>query len=605
MKKHKPSQQRKQVNPAIRSGSSHQWTVLQGIVDALTPSLGSDLVSNLNSIIRARDMDAYLSLSSEWGLQSKNPLVSSISTKCAELLVVSVMRKYTPDGDNPEHERKAFASVRDTDQVCGAYTKFRNQRRDLPPSPLMKRVREVAKKILGVLPNDIQTHIDCRHGPGSSTSLAKKNSSSYFKYDDWPYRCATRATPYLRDLISCDERWMSYLEDSYRERFEIPKYCILHWSQFWETVIVRDDYNKVTSVPKDVTKRRPIAIEPTGNILLQLGVDGFIRRSLKKWGIDLDDQSLNQRLAHRGSVMTGPLTPATVDLANASDTVSLGVCKDILPTDWYDYLLDIRSTYGIFPDGSRIRYRKISSMGNGYTFALESLVFFCFAFAVTEKYLGGCPRGHVAVFGDDLIVPEACVQHLVRSLKVYGFSVNTEKSFLTGPVKESCGTDWINGYNVRPVFFRKPLKRLTDIYSLRNRLRRWFTLKQGIYPTALDDLFLGWIGHTPPHIGPVSDDEFDTYWHSEHPVKGMWNNWRYSFSSVSSSYKERGGCNNFFLRSLMHPLKPNYRPKHEWSDITPNGSVFFVEDRSFVRYTIVRRTVPDWCGSYSLSLPWE
>lgn len=51
-------------------------------------------------------------------------------------------------------------------------------------------------------------------------------------------------------------------------------------------------------VPKDARTDRAIAVEPSINAYLQKAAGSVIRRSLRKWGLDLRDQSRNQRMAY-------------------------------------------------------------------------------------------------------------------------------------------------------------------------------------------------------------------------------------------------------------------------------------------------------------------
>jgi len=58
-------------------------------------------------------------------------------------------------------------------------------------------------------------------------------------------------------------------------------------------------------------------------------------------------------------------------------------------------------------------------------------------------------------------------------LEYLGFVANKRKTFWEGPFRESCGTDWFAGANVRPVFMTSPLDSWGRIYDLHNAsLRR-------------------------------------------------------------------------------------------------------------------------------------
>lgn len=202
--------------------------------------------------------------------------------------------------------------------------------------------------------------------------------------------------------------------------------------------------NSVTFVPKSAKTDRPIAVEPRWNIFMQKGVGSYIRRRLKHFGVNLDFQGLNQALAIYSS-RTGKY--ATIDLASASDTVSKEVVLALLPEPWLTILSALRSPEYTL-DGVTRRYHKWSSMGNGYTFELESLLFWALCSSVNED---------VAVYGDDLIVPTESFDLIVRVLEVCGFTVNTEKSFSSGPFRESCGQDAFNGVSVTPIYWKEPL----------------------------------------------------------------------------------------------------------------------------------------------------
>jgi len=76
----------------------------------------------------------------------------------------------------------------------------------------------------------------------------------------------------------------------------------------WFTIVPG---NKVVTVPKNSKTDRIIAIEPTMNMYIQKGLGGCIRNCLRRVGVDLNDQTKNQRLAREGS-LSGSL--CTLDL---------------------------------------------------------------------------------------------------------------------------------------------------------------------------------------------------------------------------------------------------------------------------------------------------
>jgi hypothetical protein len=115
--------------------------------------------------------------------------------------------------------------------------------------------------------------------------------------------------------------------------------------------------------------------------------------------------------------------------------------------------------------GKPILYEKFSSMGNGYTFALETLIFWALGKAV-NSLTGGVV---LSVYGDDIICSDCSAALLMEVLQWCGFVLNRDKSFVTGPFRESCGADWHTGTRVTPQYIRKASFRCTDVYLLLNR----------------------------------------------------------------------------------------------------------------------------------------
>lgn len=227
-----------------------------------------------------------------------------------------------------------------------------------------------------------------------------------------------------------------------------------HWDALDEIVPVPG--GKYASVPKTAKTDRSILVEPLVNSYLQKGIGAYIRQQLLVAGIDLSDQSFNQHLAHLGSV-TGEW--ATIDLASASDTISREVVKELLPCDWWLFLEDIRSQFAVLPDGREIYLQKFSSMGNGFTFELESLIFFAIASTLSKEL--------VQVYGDDIIVKSKDFPAVVLGLQHFGFSINSEKSFHEGLFRESCGRDYFGGIHVRPCYVNGLLS-FKELFRLHN-----------------------------------------------------------------------------------------------------------------------------------------
>jgi hypothetical protein len=295
--------------------------------------------------------------------------------------------------------------------------------------PYYERVFSSARRKIGkVLGDQLFKWTEfCDFGPGADGSTVSGMTSAYNKLST-PGCITGGAYPYLDTFASLTSLGRLFVGDVSARRLNVR--------------LARG--NTVTFVPKNAKTDRPIAVEPRWNIWMQKGVGRFLRNRLKLFGVNLDFQGLNQALAIYGS-RTGKY--ATIDLASASDTVAYEVVQALLPEPWLTIFSALRSpSYRL--DGEWKDYHKWSSMGNGYTFELESLIFWALCSSINED---------VAVYGDDLIVPTESYQQVVRVLEVCGFKVNTEKSFSSGCFRESCGTDAFDGETVTPIYWKDTL----------------------------------------------------------------------------------------------------------------------------------------------------
>lgn len=236
--------------------------------------------------------------------------------------------------------------------------------------------------------------------------------------------------------------------------------------------------SRLSFVPKTAEISRTIATEPVCNMLLQKGIGRVLERRLKQViGIDLTSQpDKNRVLARIGSY--GNNRFGTIDLSSASDSLSLGLANFMFPSQVMYWLETCRSPVTVLPDGSIVELHMVSSMGNAFTFPLQTLLFASLVYGVYRVMDISLSRpsihslGNFAVFGDDIIVMEKAYNLTVRMLSLCGFSVNVDKSFNDGLFRESCGHDYFCGVNVRGVYI-KQLVDMHDMYSAVNRLNNW------------------------------------------------------------------------------------------------------------------------------------
>jgi hypothetical protein len=223
--------------------------------------------------------------------------------------------------------------------------------------------------------------------------------------------------------------------------------------------------NKLVFVPKNAKTFRGICIEAHVLTLLQRAYGTYIVRRLALAGVDLSHgQSVNKSLAQFGS-LTGDVS--TTDVRAASDSLALGPVCTLLPEEWVEALVELRSPFTQLPTGRWVRLEKFSSMGNGFTFELESLIF-------TAAVLISKPKVW-AVYGDDLITDTQCTPQLHDDLRLLGFEVNTSKTFADGYFRESCGGDFHRGNDVTPPYLRNFPRTLGDWVHAHNQLRSYWS----------------------------------------------------------------------------------------------------------------------------------
>ena len=286
-------------------------------------------------------------------------------------------------------------------------------------------------------------------GPGASTSLKRRHGDAYYKFGAKTLDASGNTLPLVEALRL--------------------------WRPLWDFNVNYVPGNRLTTVPKNAKTDRVIAIEPDLNMFFQKGIGGVIRRRLRKVGLLLPDaQERNQALAKEGSI-GGSFS--TIDLSSASDTVSLELVRELLPPDWVAAIEHCRSPRCVLPSGEVITLQKVSSMGNGFTFELETLIFWALARTVTELH-GGEDR-RVLVYGDDIIVPTQAAGHLIDLLGKVGFTANEKKTFVTGPFRESCGKHYFNGTDVTPFYFRKPIETIPSLFVAANAVERFSRLSWG------------------------------------------------------------------------------------------------------------------------------
>lgn len=398
------------------------------------------------SVNTARSLTCYiLARNEEWAQYLALQLPDTLSPSFPDDYLVSEMMRKNPNLPNIQIDRKKVAMEKwyEAEENCSGTNELlcRYQEGLISFSPatetLITKTQRIIADVLGDLtPAKLRyTESKFRFGPGATSSCSGA--------DVVPSRKMTSRVDVTPQLYPY---WRSLLTST--------------WSRALPLDVSLKAANKVTFVPKDAKTDRAIAIEPHLNIYVQLGIGALLRRQLLLGGLDLDRQADSNRSAAGRAFRDGL---ATIDLSSASDTIACKLVELLLPHDWYCLLSLARTEFSEI-EGEEIKLNKFSSMGNGYTFELETLIFWALARASGDS-------ASVA-FGDDIILRQDCAPVLIHALKTLGFKVNERKTYLAGTFFESCGADFWCGDNVRPFYFKgKYNDTTTAVIRVANKIR--------------------------------------------------------------------------------------------------------------------------------------
>lgn len=349
-----------------------------------------------------------------------------------------------------DKKERALSKFRLAELQCReTNSRILNHRRDPIKSPYCSLLLAMSRKIdlvLGEFSSSEFTE-NASWGPGVSTSLKGSDVGAERKFQS-----ETGVTRELYPLLNAH----------------------LHaFSPLWvdrepetDSSLRQEVGNTVTTVPKNSKIDRVIAVEPGLNLFFQKSLGKMIRTRLRAFGVDLRHQTRNQLLSKLGS-STGHL--ATVDFSSASDTIAKRLVEEVLPPKWLSVLDILRSKFGKISETEVIKWEKFSSMGNGFTFELESLIFLCAALSCCDAV--GVDSQDVSVYGDDVIIPVAAYDLYAEFCTFLGFSINHQKSFSSGVFRESCGAHYFAGSDVKPIYLRKALIDARSSFKLANSVR--------------------------------------------------------------------------------------------------------------------------------------
>lgn len=356
--------------------------------------------------------------------------------------------------------------------------------------------KALIKRVLSSRPDLDEVCNSSWFGPGSTLSTEQGKTGAHYKAFDLPlqvspllyddkallYKLVWKNRQWRRALLQ--HRTLSDRRSSLFDRYSQIRSSYEAFEFYYPVLFESIEYGRWTSVFKDIGKSRPIVIGANLNVFIQKGIGTSIKRLLEK-GTGIEISSWQQY--HKVLVGQFPGLISTIDLSAASDSVSCGLVEFLLPAEWYNLLLEVRPEFTLLPDGTLHLNEGISGMGCGFTFELETLIFWALStvastvtsilphagsfFEFRSRNQSDLVEGlRASVYGDDIVVLVRDFDRVVSLLSQCGFEINYSKSFTgTQALRESCGCFSFNGETF-PVFNCKELNTLADYEVTHNRL---------------------------------------------------------------------------------------------------------------------------------------
>jgi hypothetical protein len=483
----------RKLNDELRGKSKKLYrSILRSVVGQWTTISGDD---TLERAICSWDVPKMLSVSGAIVSQKYD----TAARHFAAHQIAALIRKYpwTPKESGIDPEAVARASFLKNERRVAKVNKWFIARRkrvgkSVPIEEYLHRSREWIRYVLRDEPPLARIYDKCDLTGGANvgvhgdlTNLARKLLA-----DGWTV--TPTAVPYFAAALCANFHYASRTG----ARGVAGVQCLQVLKKDLYTCCTVVDYNKVGFVLKTAETHRVMAAEPLALTYLQKGTDLVMRDFLRRVGLDLRWQGPNQEMARKGSLDDGEEGFATLDLKDASAFMSLGLCKSQLPPDWFNFLNRIRSpSYRLPGEDRSTPYQMFVSMGNGFCFPLQTLLFASFVHAVDPT---ARPGVDFRVYGDDIIVRKKIVHDVIALLKRVGFKTNKRKTCVEGPFRESCGANWYNGEDVTPMTLDYALDSLENMFkfinlSRRNEFTRLFLEDaRNAVIASLPDKFLFW-----------------------------------------------------------------------------------------------------------------
>jgi len=488
---------------------------------------------------------------------------NDFATARDSLLATEFLRKHADLPTGIDLDEPCERSFLESESRCRVVNDLFLSGEFLPHYDVLLRARRKIEQILGDFTADEFLDL-CSWGPGSTLRIPRRDSTFANKF-----RCESEVT-----LAS-----YSFLKTWFSAQFPnwAPKFRIFEGS-------------KIITVPKNAKTNRLIAVEPSLNLFFQKGVGSMIRKRLKRYNVDLDDQGRNQRLCLKASLSSDL---ATVDFSAASDSIAYGLVEFLLPDRWFKLLCKLRCERGMI-NGSFVQLEKFSSMGNGFTFELESLIFYAIAKSVVPP--DDANYGDVSIYGDDLVAPSRYKDTLLSVFSTCGFSINQSKTYFCGYYRESCGFHFWNGVRICPFYLRSSMSDLQSCVKLHNQITRSYWVHFGCWGLSRlcsvilnlrNKCFREKVPYVPGHFG---DQGLVVPWDVATPSVSQYGYGWVVDILIPKKTKSLEDDAAYFLEKLLH-LHLGRDVAHRSDDLPGGNTRFRAHNTVFVRK---RTWTADW-----------
>lgn len=430
---------------------------------------------------------------------------------------------------------------------------------------VLQRARLIIKNIIGEY--DREEHIcACRFGKNSSVGSSYAKSYLDLKLCEGPLTGSSEHIGWFNNYVLPADKALAHVLAKCRNKLQHTGYQIC-------TCLTQ------IFVPKTFDKLRGITPNTLLGTFYTYGLGCILaeRLAASDCGINLKhQQQLHAKIVKRASLNR---VLCTGDLSVASDSITAWHVKKLFPLKWYRVFNFGRIPFITTEMGTPFRTATFAGMGIGFTFPLQTLVFYGILKAIAEL---SHEYGFVSAYGDDLIYPRSIHKFVVPILTDLGFKINVTKTYSEEYFRESCGSDFYHGLDCRPVSpagtdQSSVITSFTaDLYKLRNNLtRKWSICEIPKTLHYIDCAIAGASGEilfVPPHFPDTAGIRIDTphvgkdysicYSRPRYVVSEQC--WLFRYLSSVSSWRPVLCSDPYYWDNLRSPVRENERIREPW-----------------------------------------